>query len=105
MFSLNFLNVMREPWSNRINLFWAKKRPGKIAVVTDLIFTEYEAEGSTILDPKPIQIDEASAQQFMDALWHAGIRPTEGAGTAGSMSAVQKHLEDMRALVFGLDVK
>jgi hypothetical protein len=36
----------------------------------------------------------------MDELWHAGIRPTEGAGSAGAMAATQRHLEDMRTLVF-----
>lgn len=40
------------------------------------------------------------AQQFMDELWRAGIRPTEGAGSVGQMAATEKHLEDMRRLVF-----
>ncbi len=39
------------------------------------------------------------AQGLMDDLWKCGIRPTEGAGTAGSMAAAQKHLADMRAIV------
>ena len=41
-----------------------------------------------------------AAQTLMDDLWNCGLRPTEGAGSAGAMSAVQKHLEDMRTLVF-----
>lgn len=40
-----------------------------------------------------------AAQELMDDLWRCGIRPTEGAGTAGSMAAVQEHLKDMRAIV------
>jgi len=39
------------------------------------------------------------AQAFMDELWHVGIRPTEGTGSAGSLAATQAHLKDMRALV------
>lgn len=40
-----------------------------------------------------------NAQVLMDDLWRCGVRPTDGAGTAGSMRAVERHLEDMRALV------
>jgi len=42
----------------------------------------------------------AGAQELMDDLWRCGIRPTDGAGTAGSMAATERHLEDMRKLVF-----
>lgn len=45
------------------------------------------------------------AQQFMDELWRVGIRPTNGAGSAGQMSATEKHLEDMRRLVFSSNTK
>ena len=50
-------------------------------------------EPSLILEP-------GNAQCLMDDLWHAGLRPTEGTGSAGSLAATQKHLEDMRTLVF-----
>jgi hypothetical protein len=41
------------------------------------------------------------AQGLMDRLWTCGIRPTEAAGSAGQLAAVQAHLEDMRKLAFG----
>jgi hypothetical protein len=34
-----------------------------------------------------------NAQVLMDDLWRCGIRPTEGAGSAGAMNAVQEHLK------------
>lgn len=40
-----------------------------------------------------------AAQVLMDDLWAAGIRPTEGAGSAGSLLATERHLNDMRAIV------
>lgn len=40
------------------------------------------------------------AQSLMDELWRAGIRPAEGAGSAGQAAATEKHLQDMRALAF-----
>lgn len=44
---------------------------------------------------------QEEAQGLMDELWTAGVRPTEGSGSAGSMAAVQVHLADMRQIVFG----
>lgn len=41
-----------------------------------------------------------NAQQLMDDLWVCGLRPSEGTGSAGALAATQKHLEDMRKLVF-----
>lgn len=40
------------------------------------------------------------AQMLMDDLWAAGVRPTEGTGSAGSLKATEKHLEDMRKIAF-----
>lgn len=48
-----------------------------------------------------MRLSQDQAQQFMDQLWHCGIRPTEGQGSSGQLAAVQKHLDDMRALAFG----
>jgi len=36
----------------------------------------------------------------MDSLWDCGLRPSEGTGSAGALSATQKHLDDMRKIVF-----
>jgi hypothetical protein len=47
----------------------------------------------------PLQIDEAAGQQLMDELYRAGIRPTEGMGSAGSMAAAQEHLKTLERQV------
>lgn len=36
------------------------------------------------------------AQNLMDSLWDAGIRPAQAKGSAGQMAAVNEHLKDMR---------
>ena len=59
-------------------------------------------EPTISLDMQPI---ENTAQVLMDDLWSCGIRPTEGAGSAGSLKATEYHLEDMRKLVFEEKVK
>ncbi len=48
-----------------------------------------------------IRITTDEAQQMMDSLWDCGLRPSEGSGSAGSLAATQRHLDDMRTLVFG----
>lgn len=50
--------------------------------------------------PVALRLSEDEAQQFCDSLWAAGVRPTNGEGSVGQLSAVQEHLEDMRKLAF-----
>jgi hypothetical protein len=58
-------------------------------------------EGEDAVSPSPLlTLRTEEAQQLMDELWNAGLRPSEGSGSAGSLAATQRHLEDMRALVF-----
>ena len=46
-----------------------------------------------------LTISNHSAQLLMDDLWKCGLRPSEGTGSAGSLRATEKHLEDMRTIV------
>jgi hypothetical protein len=46
-----------------------------------------------------LTLDKSAGQVLMDDLWKAGLRPTEGAGSAGSLAATQAHLGDMRKIV------
>lgn len=50
---------------------------------------------------KPLlMIRREQAQVLMDDLWNAGIRPTEGAGSAGAMRAAEHHIADLRRVAF-----
>jgi len=49
--------------------------------------------------PACLHIEPSEAQELMDDLWRCGIRPTEGKGSAGQLSAVNEHLSDMRKIV------
>lgn len=44
-------------------------------------------------------LDLTEAQSLMDDLWQCGLRPTKGSGSAGSLAATEKHLNDMRKIV------
>lgn len=48
-----------------------------------------------------IRMEHEDAQRLMDELWQAGLRPSEGTGSAGSLAATERHLRDMRAVAFG----
>lgn len=50
--------------------------------------------------PVSINLDMTQAQALMDRLWTAGLRPTEGSGSAGALAATERHLMDMQQLVF-----
>lgn len=47
-----------------------------------------------------LMINHTHAQVLMDDLWNAGIRPTDGAGTAGAMRAAERHIADLRQIAF-----
>jgi hypothetical protein len=47
-----------------------------------------------------VLLNKEVLQQLVDDLWTCGIRPNEAKGSAGQLSAVQSHLNDMRALTF-----
>jgi hypothetical protein len=49
--------------------------------------------------PIVAELEMANAQILMDGLWSCGLRPSEGKGSAGQLAAVERHLQDMRALV------
>ncbi len=47
-----------------------------------------------------VELPQESAQKLIDDLWDCGLRPSEGAGSAGAMMAVENHLADLRTLLF-----
>lgn len=50
--------------------------------------------------PPLLTLATPDAQRLMDELWNVGIRPSEGVGSAGQLAATERHLADMRELVF-----
>ncbi len=68
-----------------------------------LAFAEIDPMVDSAWSAPTTRFSKDAAQELMDALWRCGCRPTEAAGSAGQLSAVQAHLNDMRALVFDKD--
>jgi len=78
---------------------WYEGRNGPRKVATD-DFNTYEVPDGMPVDKPTMMLNADQAQLLMDSLWEAGVRPADGAGSAGAMLRTEKHLEDMRALAF-----
>ena len=61
---------------------------------------EFEEVTPSSIRRPTIQIETRVAQMLMDELWTCGLRPSEGTGSAGALAATQRHLDDMRKIVF-----
>ena len=60
--------------------------------------TFYE-EGSAVVDKPTLSLNPETLQAFADELAYIGIKPQKGF-LEGKIEATEKHLEDMRKLVF-----
>lgn len=87
------IRAQKAPWGSGVELLI--KQGDYIA--EPVVFTKM-VEGYAY-EPT-LSISMNSAQRLMDELWIAGLRPSEGTGSAGSLKATQDHLNDMRDIVF-----
>lgn len=89
-------------WSNLVEIGIGKTgldgdRTIVTHVVRDLTLSPH-AEGD-YTEPT-LRLSPEEARELMDQLWRCGVRPSSGEGNTGQLGATQKHLEDMRRLVF-----
>lgn len=84
------------PWWNGVNFIVLAR--DKKAIGTNIVMTTV-VDSAVRLEPT-FTLSTEQAQVLMDDLWMSGLRPSEGTGSAGALAATQKHLEDMRTLVF-----
>ena len=87
------IRVNKSPWSSDIELLISQGN----AIVKDVTFEPVDVAA---INSPSLVISNTKAQQLMDDLWTAGLRPSEGTGSAGSLAATERHLQDMRTLVF-----
>ncbi len=88
-----------EPWSGCVKILI---RQGTSYATNLVMFTPTPTEQAYA--PKAtLTLEREQAQQLMDSLWDCGLRPSEGSGSAGALAATQRHLDDMRKLVFEID--
>ncbi len=86
-----------EPWSGRISFVLRESDGQKWSIATK--FEMRQVSQGDVIDPS-FSLEKEDAQKLMDSLWDCGLRPSEGSGSAGALAATQRHLDDMRKLVF-----
>lgn len=98
----NIARAHREPFiGDEIRVLLMQKSTGaKPCYAQPVVFSEMPDDALGACLHPTFSLTPDAAQQLIDELWRAGLRPTEGSGSAGSLAATERHLEDMRALVF-----
>lgn len=92
------IHCQREPFSDRISVSFATvDMSGAMSIADPLAFT---SRSSGDISEPCVSFTNTEAQKLMDDLWNCGLRPSEGTGSAGSLAATERHLKDMRTLVF-----
>lgn len=89
----------RQGYGRHIAIYMSSRTEIGFSVAKPTIF-EADDEGD-IREPWA-RLTPHDAQSLMDELWRCGLRPTEGAGSAGSLAATERHLKDMQTIAFQL---
>ncbi len=89
------MRAQSAPWSAGVELYIGTR--DRKSNVREIIMER--TEEATVPQPSFV-LENDQAQALMDDLWHCGLRPTEGTGSAGALAATQQHLKDMQRLVF-----
>ena len=82
----------------RLRIFGIGAADGKVKAVSKPIELQEVAPDGDWPRDNWIELELDQAQQLMDDLWLAGVRPKEAAGSIGQLDAVKYHLEDMRSI-------
>lgn len=85
-------------WMNGVEIAVFSPRLANGGTKVATIQWETIAENAEMRPLLAMRVDQA--QVLMDDLWNAGIRPTEGAGSAGAMRAAEHHIADLRRVAF-----
>ena len=72
---------------------------GTKTIVEEIVVRTVPPDEAPMVYREPLmRITPENAQRLMNDLWQVGLRPF-GEGNAGQVSAMKKHLGDMRAIV------
>jgi hypothetical protein len=97
------LRAAKKDWSPRIQ-FGLFEANGDTYTAVATSFTMKTTESADYVEPA-FNLSMEAAQVLIDDLWHAGLRPSEGTGSAGQLAAVERHLRDMQHIALGLLAK
>jgi len=84
----------------RFSMLAYEEDGGKIAKVLPVVYELLTPETEHAPCEPTMRFGEEDARGLMDALWAAGIRPSNEVGSEGEKAALMAHLADLRRLVF-----
>lgn len=92
--------VRREAWSDRLNItaILESSNGRRVIMKPAVCWGLGDKDEGKMIEPV-MTLERHEGQRLMDELWQAGLRPSEGSGSAGAFAAVQHHLDDMRKIV------
>lgn len=67
---------------------------GKLAKPLEFVKDEFDCKSEF----EPVKLNHLAAQELMDSLYAAGVRPSD----SGNTKDISAHLSDMRSIAFGL---
>jgi len=82
-------------WHTSTIAIYALDRDKFVSVGKPIVYEKTEI-GS--IHPPTMDLPERAAQELMDELWRAGLRPTEGHGSAGQLGATEAHLKTVQGM-------
>lgn len=95
------IRAHRAEWSDE---FWLlvcqENHEGRITAFVPEGLTLKEHKHGDMIGEPTLRLPADAARRLMDELWRLGVRPSNGEGSAGQLAATEKHLADMRRLVF-----
>ena len=94
------LRAVNAPWWGGVQFLICETRNGRVSAVAKNVELHTIDEGADVASEPTFMLSNESTQILMDELWRCGFRPSDGTGSAGQLAATEKHLEDMRRLVF-----
>jgi hypothetical protein len=86
-----------KPWGRQIDLYFGRHEGETFKAAQPVQFIAQREDQQ--VEPF-MSLHVGVAQELMDELWRCGLRPSEGSGSAGALAATERHLDDMRRLVF-----
>jgi hypothetical protein len=89
--------VERVVWSDLYDVYAKVQRNGQAFALSADVVNETAVPGGGMW-PKFLSLDSEDAQQLMNALWDAGLRPANGESSKAHVDALKAHLEDMRKI-------
>ncbi len=96
------IRLERQIWTDDIAFHLAKVlERGGSSIAQPVAFVDRQ-RGQEVPYVPFMSLSQTEAQLLMDELWHVGIRPSEGTGSAGSLAATERHLKDMQQIAFTL---